>query len=54
MMAVYDRAAKLCADLIELVAEVCHLISAVLIAGDDLINWVDDDSDVVFLGSPSD
>ena len=49
VVAVDGRAAELGAHLVKLVAEVRHLIGGVLVAGDDLVNGVDDDRDVVLL-----
>ena len=43
MMTVDGRTPGLCTDLVELIAEERHIAGAVLIAGDDLINRVDDD-----------
>ena len=52
VVAVDHGTAQLRADLVELVAKMRHLIGAVLVAGDDLVNGVDDDSDVLlFLGT---
>ena len=36
-------------NLVELVAEIRHLVSTVLITGDDLVYRVDDDNVVIFL-----
>ena len=53
VVAVDHRTAQLGAHLVELVAEMCHLVGTVLVAGDDLVNGVDDDGNVLlFLGSP--
>ena len=53
VVAVDHRTAQLGAHLVELVAEMGHLVGTVLVAGDDLVNGVDDDGDVLlFLGSP--
>lgn len=38
---------------IELVAEMCHLIGTVFISGDNLIDRIDNDREVVFLGRPA-
>ena len=54
MVTVDDGAVQLGADLVELVAEVGHLVGAVFVACDDLINRVDDDGRVVLLGCPAD
>lgn len=48
-MAVYHRAAKLRADLVELVAEVRHLVGGILVAGYDLVDRVDDYRKVISL-----
>lgn len=54
MVTVDDGAVQLGADLVELIAEVGHLVGAVFVTSDDLINWVDDDGRVVLLGCPTD
>ena len=42
------------ADKVELVAELCHLVGRVLVAGDDLINGVEDHGGVAFFLGPAD
>ena len=42
------------ANLIELITEVRHLIRAVLITCNDLIDRIDDNGYVILLGSPAD
>lgn len=54
MMAVDDGAVQLGANLVELVAEMGHLVGAVFVTSDDLINGVDDDSRVILLRGPAD
>ena len=54
VVAVDHGAAKLRADLVKLVAEGRHLVGAVFVAGNDLINGVDDHGDVVLLQRPPD
>ena len=54
MVAVDDGTAQLGTDLIKLVAEGGHLVGAVLIAGDDLIDGVDDDGNVALLRRSTD
>ena len=54
MMAVNDSAVQLGSDLVELVAEMRHLIGAVFIAGDDLVDRIDDDRRVILLLRPAD
>ena len=49
VVTVDGRAAEFGAHLVKLVAEVRHLIGGVLVAGDDLVNRVDNDRDVVLL-----
>ena len=48
-MTVNHRTAQLGTNLIELIAEVGHLIGAVLVAGNDLVDRVNDDRCVVLL-----
>ena len=54
VVAIDDGAAQLGADLIELVAEGGHLVGGILVAGDHLIDRVDDDGEVAFLRRPAD
>ena len=54
VVAVDDGAAQLTADQIELVAKLGHLVSAVLVAGDDFINRVQYHRNVALLGGPAD
>ena len=54
MVAIDYRAPQLCADTVELVAELRHLVRAVLIAGYNLVNRVNNNRDVVLLGSAPD
>ena len=54
MVTVDDRAAQLIAHFVELITKVGHLICAVLIARDDLVDRVDHDRDIVFLGRTPD
>ena len=49
VVTVDGRAAEFGAHLVKLVAEVRHLVGGVLVAGDDLVDRVDDDRDVVLL-----
>ena len=49
VMAVDNCSVQLRTNLVELVAEIRHLVRTVLIAGDDLIDRVDDDNVVVLL-----
>ena len=52
VVAVDHGAAKLRAHLVELVAEMRHLVGAVLVAGDDLVNRVNDNCHVaLFCGA---
>ena len=53
VVAVDHRTAQLGAHLVELVAEMCHLVGTVLVAGDDLVNGVDDDGNEVLLFRPT-
>ena len=50
VVAVDHRTPQLRAYLIELVADVRHLVGAVFIPGNDLIDRVNDDSDVFLIG----
>ena len=52
VVAINHRTAQLRAHLVKLVAEMCHLVSTVFIARDDLVNRVDDDSNVLFFLRP--
>ena len=54
VVAVDHRTAQLGAHLVELVAKMRHLIGAVLVAGDDLVDGVEDDGGVAFLTRPAD
>ena len=54
VVAVNDSRAEFRADLVKLVAESGHLVSAVFVAGDDLVDRVDDDSDVILLQRAAD
>ena len=47
MVTVNDSAAKLRADLVELVAEMSHLVGAVFITRDDFVDGVNDDGHVI-------
>src|SRR5699024_463878 len=47
-------AAKFRADKVKLVAEARHLVGAVLVAGNDFVDGVDDDGDVIPLGGAAD
>ena len=49
-MAVDNSTAKLRTHQIELIAESRHLIGTVFIAGNNLVNGVDDNGNIVFLG----
>lgn len=42
------------ADKVELVAELCHLVGAVLVTGDDLVDGVEDDGGVTLFPGPAD
>ena len=53
-MAVDHSAVQRAAHKVELVAELCHLVGRVLIAGDDLINGVEDHGGVAFFLGPAD
>ena len=54
VMAVDHGHAQLRADLIELITEIGHLVCTVLITCDDLVDRIDDDGNVILLGSPAD
>ena len=54
VMAIDCSGLKLRADLVKLIAEPGHLVSAVLVAGDDLVDRVHDDSLVTFIFCPPD
>ena len=54
VMAVYNRTAKFRAHLIKLIAEMRHLICAVLVTGNNLINRVYDNGDIVLLARTAD
>ena len=53
MVAVNDRTAQLGTYLIKLIAEFRHLVGTVLVAGDDLVNRVNDDCDIVLFHGPT-
>ena len=53
VMAIDNRHTQFCTDLVKLVAEVGHLVRAVLVAGDDFINGVNHNGYVVLLGGPA-
>lgn len=53
-MAVDRRAGEFGADLVELVAEVGHLLRAVFIARNDLVDRVDDDRQIPLVPRPAD
>ena len=53
-MAVDHGAVQRAAHKVELVAELCHLVGRVLIAGDDLINGVENHGGVAFFLGPAD
>ncbi|MNC07292.1 hypothetical protein D3C75_548350 [compost metagenome] len=53
-MAVNDAGAELRRDLVELVREVGHLVGAILVAGEHLVNRIDNNGNVVLLGRPPD
>ena len=54
VVAVDHGAAQLSTHLVELVAEVRHLVGAVLVAGDDLIDGVNDNGNVILFLRPAD
>lgn len=54
VMAVNHGAFQLFRYFVKLVAEMSHLVSTVLITGDDLVNRVDDHRRVILLGRPAD
>ena len=54
MMAVDHRHAQLCTHLIKLVAEVRHLVRAVLVTSDDLIDRINNNSNIILFSRPPD
>ena len=54
MVAVDDGAAELVAHLVKLIAEARHLLGAVLVAGEHLVDRVDDHGDKALFGSAAD
>ena len=52
-MAVDYSAAQVCTNLVKLIAKIGHLVRAVLVAGDDFVDRINDDGNVIFLGSPA-
>ena len=53
-MAVDNTRAELCRYFVELIGKMCHLVCAILVTSKHLIDWVDDDCDVILLQSPAD
>ena len=51
-MAVDNRTPQLGTDQVKLITEFCHLVSGVFIAGNDLVDRVDDDRQVLLLLCP--
>ena len=53
MVAVDNRAAEFRTNFVKLIAEPCHLVGAVFVARDDLVNRVDDNGNVILLCRPA-
>ena len=52
MVTVDDRTPQLGTDQVKLITEFCHLVSGIFIAGNDLIDRVDDDGEVLLFLCP--